>query len=812
MTTGNLYLQVFNKASGRFIEIPENIGAISFLTTPTGLQSFNQTPNFSGFVFSRPVRINGSIEMSPISIGANNFSGSGLGLGGNIGFYNQDNITIRDLATGQYYGNYNLGTFNNFLNNIHSYNIGYFNSSQLSELSFNVGGQNTISGSIDSYNIGISNILKSGNDVYLIGASNILNSGLNLSLVGNNNALTKVINSLIVGNSNSLSNNTNVTVFSNNNSITTGTNVYNFGDSNAYSNVEDSKVFGANNILTNSQFQNFYGEGNSSINSDNNVIFGNSNNLLSGAVQNIVYGNLNTFASLGSRIYGDNNLTDYDTYSSLVYGSNNAISGATNALILGSNNTLDTFLLNELYLIELTGVTGLGIGQTPFTGTTGYRMLGGYAGIPGSGGVSNVIVGNNNNTSLNYFTNVFGNDNQALNNSESYIFGDSNYAEKSTNSYVFGENNSVSGFQNYIIGNNNTVRSGDYNTILIGISHEFTGDFKVASVNIASVDSKIEVSPSEVKITSPNRAKFNNQDLVVNSDLANYLNNSNGLSNSGVFLTNIFQDPSYSNLPNQIQLDTFSYSGKEDRYYGGFSGANGANLNAYRFTGFFRKTETLYYTGDHSIYGDFYYQSDNENFDILFSKTLEPVTGNWILSPNTGLGVLFCNKSTNTGVFPLNNWLRSGNAGFSGYNPAPSFMYQNEFTGRFVKEILQASDNLIFPYFSNLGAQGYRSSQGISLIYGLHSNPTSGFNNPTWLIIDNYSSGLYYRNDLYNSTTIPQTGWTVTGYMGYSGINTVSPNQILGNSTGVNLVIGTRTGFVSSYDPTYGKIYIPFYY
>jgi hypothetical protein len=406
------------------------------------------------------------------------------------------------------------------------------------------------------------------------------------------------------------------------------------------------------------------------------------------------------------------------------------------------------------------------------------------------------------------YVNIFGTNNEVDRSSSNSIFGRYNTLSSGINCSIIGYNNSVSGLQNYVFGNNNIVRSGDYNSILIGISHEFTGDFKVASINIASVDSKIEITPSDIKLNSFNRAKFNDENIAIVSDLNNYLNSSNGLSNSGVFTSYVINDPNYTNLSAQIELQAFAYSGKEDRYYGGFSGLNTSDPNAYNFTGFFRKQPALYYEGLHSIYGNNYYQASNQNFEILFSRDIEPVTGNWIISPKNSLGVLFYNKSTNTGVFPTSNWIRTGANTITGYDPAPTFEYSSEFTGFFPTQKINSSSSYTSNYFNNFGTIAYSSHDEVAVIYGNHSNPQF---NPTWLIIDKYSSGVYYINNSIPSTTTPQTGWVATGYMGYTGRNPEDLTNAISN-TGIKISLGTRSGIISSYDPTYGKIYIPFLY
>ena len=146
----------------------------------------------------------------------------------------------------------------------------------------------------------------------------------------------------------------------------------------------------------------------------------------------------------------------------------------------------------------------------------------------------------------------------------------------------------------------------------------------------------------------------------------------------------------------------------------------------------------------------------------------------------------------------------------TGYSPAPSFTYSSSFSGFFHKQKINNSVSYISNYFNNFGSATNPSSLGedIAVIYGNHTN--SQFD-PTWLIIDKYSSGVYYINNSIANTTTPQTGWVVTGYMGYSGRNMGMPNNIINNS-GIKISLGTRTGIISSYDQAFGTIYIPFFY
>jgi hypothetical protein len=807
--TGNVYLQVYNKPAGKFIEIPENVGAIAFVTE-TGVSGVFA---FSGFSFSDSIRIRDRIENMPINLGLGNITGSRLGA--SVGLSNVDYLSVRDLITGGWRGNYSFGNGNFSDNSVNNYSLGLFNYGAYNLRCFTFGAGNTNSGQFISLNLGSSNSLNSGERVSVFGQSNTLDSGLNFTLVGSQNQMSQIQDYLILGSNNTTLKSSNHRILGNTNYLSgniSGADFFDsissFGDFNTFKNSNFALNFGNNNTYE-SSYQNInIGNDNTNFNNQQNVVFGSLNN--SQGTGNYIFGNTNIINGVVNNIYGDNNSTNSNDVNATIFGNNNYLSGTNNSSIFGSNNTLNQQIINSLYRVELTGITGLGAGQTPFTGFTGYAMLGGYKNIPGSGGNNNFFIGNNNQTSLNNLSYIVGDDNQVLNNSSSYVFGSSNYLEKSNNSYAFGTNNSISGFQNYVFGNNNTVRSGDYNSILIGISHEFTGNYKVASVNIASVDSSIEVSPNEVKINSPTRMKFNNESVTVASDLNNFLNSSNGLSNSGSFGSFIINDPNYTSLADQIELQSFAYSGTEDRYYGGFSGFNAISPNAYNFTGFFRKQPALYYNGLHSIYGNNYYQSNNQNFEILFSRDIDPITGNWIISPKNSLGLLFYNKSTNTGVFPNLNWIRTGSIseGVSGSSPAPSFTYSSSFTGFFPKQKINSSNTYTSNYFNNFGNVAYPSEQDVAVLYGNHTDPKF---NSAWLIIDKYSSGVYYMNNSIPSTTTPQTGWIATGFRGYTGRNPQDLNNAIFN-TGIKISLGTRSGIIGSYDVDYGRVYIPFFY
>jgi hypothetical protein len=839
--TGNLYLQAYNKSAGKFVEIPENVGTISF-SARTGVQTtnFSRTPNFSGFIFSNSIDVK-NLEMMPINIGTYNRTGDSI-YAINLGLFNTNNVTITGFNYSGFVCSNNFGYFNLGSNSTYAFNLGGSNNADSSHQTYNVGASNLVNESLYSFNLGILNSIYTGQHTYVLGYSNTLVEGTNVLILGNENVNIKNINySNINGSNNSITSGDFIYLIGNENNFSDINNIINIGNQNNLNNSSFITLIGnQNDSITDSNYQLIVGDNNSSISSNLNKTIGDSNSSISGSSNNRTFGNLNFIGGTSNIIHGDSNGTYFDVYNSNICGYSNSLSGTSNSYVMGSNNNLDPQIINLLYQVELTGITGAG--PTLFTGVTGYIMLGGYAGVPGSGGNYNFIFGNNNKTSLNDSVYTFGKNNSILNNNNSYIIGNENYAELSENSYVFGQGNSVSGFKNYVIGNNNTIRSGDYNSILIGISHEFTGEFKVASINIASLDSRIEVNPNEVKISSPSRPKYNDVEITMPQDLLGYSKQENAINISGYFQSTIFQDSKYNSLAAQIELQKFSYSGVAERYYVSgrnvqvvdefgpvpdtfyvpestkfFTGIN-PDSSKYIFTNdnYFNKIYWQAYTGTNSILGDYFYESNDKN--LLLSQTYDTFDNKaragskWVIRKNNTDGCYYLNYN-NTNIndpLPFTGWFATGFLGFSGTNPAPVFKISKGFSGIFDKKILNIGN---FDKSEHFTAQVCYPSEDISVIYGTHSTPKF---QPTWLIVDNFSSGIYYINKNYNETTTPQTGWSSTGFAGATGYSRNpdgTPAFRLFGRTGINLSMGSRSGILAANVPGVGdRIYIPYFY
>ena len=648
MTTGNIYSQLFNSQSGRFEELPTGIIPI-------------QVINRSGNISSKLLPYRGlsistldtqGIIMYPIDVGSFNYnSGDGI----TIGFYNQIynlsptgllNTEAAPISLGEKNSisgveSVALGNRNGKYNSWYSFSLGNGNIEQDTAQIYTIGRNNTFSGAIEAKTLGYGNVFRksntlpsSGIDIYnltVLGDLNTFISGVrNINLLGSSNSLSTQSNNLgIVGNKNVTSN-------------TSGDYNLILGNLNTAENTRDIYVLGFANTNRRSNDSYVLGKGNILDSGNVNLVFGRFNQSIDGSGNNLI-GNLNTFNGDNSNVYGNANNISSDSLFNIIFGNQNVFTGSNSNSTFGLRNSDEA-------------------------------------------SSASVVIGNDNSTTSNTTSYVIGQNNQYINNNNSYVLGNQNYAENSNNSFVVGSANSVSGFQNYVIGNNNIIRSGDFNSILIGISHQdATGDYKVASVNIASVNNRIEVSPSDIKLTSTNRPKINGENIIIQSEFDTISNSIKQNSSVGLFNSYIFQDPNYTKLADRIILPSFNYN-------------SGASTN--------------------------------------------------ITSPEQEL--------TGTSSLLLNN----------------------------------------FNIFSTTSYAGPR----FNVIFGNHTN--SQFS-PAWLVVDNSTSGVYYKNDITPFNITPQSGWIATGFANAAG-NTADIQ--------INLKMGTRTGLLSSSSSSFGTFYIPIVY
>ena len=650
MTTGNIYSQVYNSASGRFEELPTGIIPIEIISRTGSFLGGSKLLPYNGL--SLRTFNTERILMYPIDIGSLNYnSGDGITLG-------YSNIIYNISPTGQLgsqsspisLGENNLisgvesliiGNRNVKFNSWYSYSLGQNNIEKDTAQIYIIGRDNGFSGGLEIRTFGVGNsflksnaLPSSGIDVYnlaVIGDRNFFASGARyINLLGNNNSLTNQSNSIgVFGNQNTTSNISGYynLILGQSNIITNGNDIYVLGFANTSSKSYDSYILGRGNVFNSG---------------DVNLVFGRFNESTNASGNNLV-GNSNVFNGDNNNVYGNTNNISSDSVSNIIFGNTNIFSGS-------SNNNL---------------IFGLRNSDQSSSALT--------------------VVGTDNTTSSNSSSYVIGQSNEYITNNNSYVFGNQNYAENSNGSFIFGSVNSVSGFQNYVIGNNNTVRSGDFNSILIGISSRNQGDFKVASVNIASVDNRIEVTPSDIELTSTNRPKINGENIIIQSEFDTISNAIKQNSSVGLFNSNVFQDPNYAKFADRIILPSFNYN-------------SGASTDV--------------------------------------TSTEQELTGT-------------------------------------------SFLTLNDFN--------------IFSTISYTGPE-------FNVIYGNHTN--SQFS-PAWLVVDNSTSGVYYKNDTIPFNATPQSGWIATGFANAAG-NTADIQ--------INLKMGTRTGLLSSSSSSFGTFYIPIVY
>jgi hypothetical protein len=635
--------------------------------------------------------------------------------------------------------------------------------------------------------------------------------------IGDNNQLIESKNSVNLGNYNVINSGLENFNFGLENQSIDSLKTFIFGKANLVSGKknENINVFGKDNVLLNHSQSTVIGDENNLSSGNYNLIFGDSNEIAS-SIYNTVIGERNNLSTTStSDIYGDENTVDLSIDFTLL-GQGNNLSGLNRQFIIGQNNLLnnnyegvligdsntvnnqfDSFILGEVNTLNFGGNNFILGRVNNSSGDNQNVIIGKYNTSTLSTG--EVIIGKSNTSLLSKGNYNIGDSNQVISSSDSFTIGVGNTSLVNSKTNILGNNNFISGSRsNVIIGNGNFIGSGNNNSILLGINSTLTGQDSVDfSLNLGVFDTSLNIDSSNINLKSFNRPKINGQNIIVSNDLAPYLTKNNGVTNSGVFGSLIINDPHYDKISSQIELQSFSYTGSVDSYFTSFSG-----LPFYNFTGYFRKLPASVYDGFHSVFGNSYYKSIDNKFEILFSKDLN-ITGNWILSPTKSVGILFANPSSNTGIFPTIDWVVTGSqfdTTVSGLEPAPTFTYSNDYQGYFSKEKINKNETYFNFNYNIFGGAAYVSTGDIAIIYGAPTSSPSV--TPSWLIVDKNIEAVYYANLNYSVDSTPQTGWIRTGY-NYS---------LPAPTINAKISLGQRTGIMSSYDPVYGKIYIPFYY
>lgn len=455
ITTGKVYLQVYNAGENKFEEFKESLGCSGIYVIYNSGNIYSNVPSnkvyYSGLQI--PFFKAEKIVTYPVQIGQMVRS---VGPGINIGEWNLADSPYSIRITGDC-GEVIIGEKNYLISGSDNCNIGHRNyviSTRLvylygranyienSNYIVGVGANNYVSGFYLSNIFGKNNNLFSENNIEdvkkgnpgvysgyqssrltMIGDyNNALSGSYFIHTLGDANYFTKVSNLINYGNYNfaKLTSGSNNAIFGHRNDISYGIDGTSIGNENTLSNTTGDFIVGLSNVTD----QSYY-----------NYVFG-AHNAVNQGLNNLIVGNNNNIVGASEIILGINNQIDINSVSDMVVGYNNLLSGTTNSYVIGSNNTSDKTVVENVYGINVVGGEAVALGP--------------YAGSTGSAGNNNFYVGNNNQSFLNEKTFIFGESNKLIDNSSSYVLGNSNNFINNNSSYVFGYNNSITGSRDSI--------------------------------------------------------------------------------------------------------------------------------------------------------------------------------------------------------------------------------------------------------------------------------------------------------------------------------------------------------------------------
>jgi hypothetical protein len=441
------YLQFYNSDTNSYEELP-NLASGIYLSFNEGDVTSNDPAGrvrFSGIKI--PIFKTSQIVANPILIGQL-IGGQGPAI--NIGEWQRTEspYSIRVDGDGPEIA---IGSSNFLISGRENMTMGNFNMSYQSRLINIYGRANYADNSNYIWMLGsanyvsgiyLSNILGKNNNIYagnnleplrlqypkvysgyqtfmlnVIGDYNsIISGGQELNIVGNYNGLTEsyFINCFGAYNSSYLS---------------SGVNNLILGNSNGLDRSFSSVVMGIENSLSLSTGDFILGKRNNINSSYSNYIFGMSNSLSDSAVSNKIYGDTNQIKGSYNQIFGTSTVNYSNSFFDIIIGNGNFLSGTYNNCILGSNNTSNTDILNEVAI------------SYPFLAT---QLRTGF------GGDYNFYLGNNIRGTLNDTTFSLGESNNLINNYQSYSVGRNNQLVSNQNSYVFGYDNFITGSKDSI--------------------------------------------------------------------------------------------------------------------------------------------------------------------------------------------------------------------------------------------------------------------------------------------------------------------------------------------------------------------------
>lgn len=749
----------------------------------------------------------------------------------NRAFISNVNIGVNDLSShpfASHVGQDNSSQYFDPLLQIKTYNLGYSNITNGAINSFNIGGGNSIEASgAFNFNLGFNNTIStSGNNSKIFGKNNSTLSTNNTTLVGDSNTLSNNLNSIIVGHQNSLASGYNNTLFGTLNSTKDVNYTSVFGERNDLSGVIQSDIYGDDHIVNSSQDFILLGEG-SVVSGVNGIINIGEDNTLNSMFDGITIGNNNSMSNqLNTYSFGSNNSQIFSLNSVLIGRANTAIS-ETGSTIIGSVNTIDSIIDTEVH------------------------------------GSRNTLRSLNDSF-------IVGSDNSLISGDRSFIFGGNISATNTVNSMIIGLDYDLTGQNENIIDISNSFNSSikikqdridiksPGNSLYYNGSSILTMDTLpdlqetgytkirdkdlfdtniITDYDYKKLSKKIELQPfkyvnTETRISNvtlsareldpttlvEGKSVYNSKQLVSGG----YFVQRTGLSFDGIdFVSNncalqiLFTGQFASGWgiktkdTNQFLFGT--RFGTEYQFpVSGWGPIGNENLSGLMVENIGMLDTIRIYAGTTTGYSSIYtVQTDNSwnhssDPDIKISYNGSAYFP-YILQSGTNLHYRSIDLKS-WKVYPGYNTTNSGVFGV--YNTFKLQPIRDSYTGHLLAQSLSLNDSFTDSLVHFNSVASYQDKNSLfAVIYGKPA--VSPLGNLNWLIVDKYSSGIYYTNKSYDASITPQTGWTLTGYGGYSGRNSAFPEQYIKNIGTKIVTAGNSSGVIGLDHPSLGRVYVP---
>jgi len=604
-----------------------------------------------------------------------------------------------------------------------------------------------------------------------LGSNNRNFSGSKANMLGiNNNASsTPQTKSYILGGSNNLNKSDNSNIFGFNNKIDSAELSISIGDSNEtirgkYNNLNlgfSNLISGLNSPMSQDTYN--IGWGNKSVNTTGVKVFGEANSIKT--VQDAVVLGENIFLEKSNQINA--------------IGKDLSIREAFYDIVIGTNNILDYTYKNTL----------LGIDSEIFDSSKVYLV--GENNLS-TGDDSNCIFGRDNESTLNKESHIIGDDNLISNSSNLNFFGNFSEIKGLTDSTAIGEvNNLNNSFGITVIGKGNNV-TGLLNGIIVGEynaqGHLNTGNKILPATGLAGKNLYVFGRSNNGK-NNQNLFTFGESNIGLDSYNSYIIGNENIASKA--FNSYVFgQSNSISGSQNYVIGNNNEV--RSGDYNSIFIGINYTPTGA-------NKTATISLAAADSKI------EINPSEIRLDSVTRPKINGENIIIQSE-FDTIADSLKQNGPTFSTNTFQDSYYDKLSNKVFLPSFNYKTGASNTLTSAAGEASavSNLFLNKFNIFGPTSYTGVSGFNIIYGNH---TSSKFSPAWLVVDNSTSGVYYKNDITPFNITPQSGWYATGFRDGSRLYTGTSNNF-----GVNLRIGTTSGYMSVNTSSFGTIYIPFFY